>query len=122
MSDVLVVEDNDQIRQAFCAVVTRLGHMARSATCFTTAVLEMNAAAPDMILTDWDLGDDSEGSGIDVARYSLATNPDTSVVMITGNDIEQLKHNTCNLSISCYIKKPVDLSGLQFVLRDLLRP
>lgn len=122
MADVLVVEDDDRARQSFCLVIKRLGHSVRAASSFSTARTEISRCPPDLVFTDWNLSqnEESEGSGIDIAKYSLTNNPYTTVVMITGNNIDELKLLTHSLSIKAYIKKPVDMTRLRTVLNDVL--
>jgi|GEM_PF-1095652 len=119
--DVLVVEDDDMTRQVFCRVAECLGHTVRSASTFNTACDEIKTRAPDLVLTDWDLKSNASGSGADVAAFSLTENPCTIVIMITGNDIDQLRRQTSSLSISAYVRKPVDLSGLRTILNEVLK-
>lgn len=122
MADVLIVEDDDKTRQSFSLVIKRLGHSVREASSFSSARTEIRRCPPDLVLTDWNLSqnEDSDGSGIDIAKYSLTSNPYTTVVMITGNNIEQLKSLTFSLPIKAYVKKPVDLMSLHTVLNDVL--
>lgn len=121
MADLLVVEDNKMTRQVFCRVATHLGHTVRSASTFHKACKEINTRAPDLVLTDWDLSKNDVSDGVDVAKFSLLNNPFTHVVMITGNDLDRLKHQTKSLPISAYLRKPVDLSDLRYVLKEVLQ-
>lgn len=120
MADVLVVEDNDMTRQVLCRVASHLGHTVRSASTFYMACKEIESRPPDLVLTDWNLSKGEANNGVDVAHFSLTNNPFTFVVMITGNDISQLKHETKSLPISAYLRKPVDLSDLRSVFSDVL--
>jgi len=109
-------------RQVFCRVASHLGHTVRAASTFDMACKEIENRVPDLVLTDWQLSKDDQSTGVDVARFSLTNNPFTFVVMITGNNIDQLKHQTQSLPISAYLRKPVDLTDLRSVLNDVLQP
>jgi len=124
MADVLIVEDDEKTRQSFCLVMKRLGHSVRAATSFSSARTEISRCPPDLVLTDWNLSlnEDCNGSGIDIAKYSLTNNPYTAVVMITGNNIDELKSLTHSLPIKAYVKKPVDLTSFRAILNDVLEP
>lgn len=107
-------------RQVFCRVATHLGHTVRGVSTFAMACKEINSRVPDLVLTDWELNRHEISNGVDVARFSLMNNPRTHVVMITANDIDELKQQTRLLPISAYLRKPVDISGLRCVLNDVL--
>ncbi len=120
MADVLVVEDDDKTRQSFCLVLRRLGHSVRAVSSYSSARTEIVRQPPDLVLTDWNLSQD-EGNGIDIANCSLSKNPNTTVIMITGNSIDKLKSQTQSLRIKAYVKKPVSLMSLRNILNDALR-
>ena len=122
MAEVLIVEDDEKTRQSFCLVMKRLGHSVRTASSFSSARTEICRCPPDLLLTDWDLSEHEkcDGSGIDIARFSLTSNPYTAVVMITGNNIDRLKSLTHTLPIKAYVKKPVDLKSFRAILNDAL--
>jgi len=123
MADVLIVEDDDKTRQSFCLVMEHLGHSVRAVSSFSAARTEMGRRPPDLVLTDWELSPNEhcDGSGIDIAEYSLANNPYAAVVMITGNSIEELQLLTHSLPVQAYIQKPVSLEHLRTILNDVLR-
>lgn len=123
MADVLIVEDNEKTRKSFCLVIKHLGHSVRAASSYTSACTEISRCPPDLVLTDWNLSlnDASDGSGIDIAKYSLTNNPYTAIVMITGNNIDELKTLTHSLPIKAYVKKPVNLTRLNAILNDVLQ-
>lgn len=122
MADVLIVEDDERTRQSFCLVLRRLGHSVREAWSVSSARNEIMCHPPDLVLTDWNLcqNEDSDWGGIEIAKYSLTNNPYTTVVMITGNNIDELKSRTRSLPIKAYVKKPVNLTSLRAVLDDVL--
>ncbi|MBU6438093.1 MAG: response regulator transcription factor [Betaproteobacteria bacterium] len=79
---VLLVEDNDALRDTFAAALRGSPDFALLAAVATVreALAAVDAAAPDMVLVDLGLPD---GSGIDVIRHAVARRPDCLVMVVT---------------------------------------
>lgn len=105
--DIFIVEDDEQTQAALMRLVTRMGHAPRGARTFDDAVTEMKRAAPQVLITDWDLG--GLRSGIDIAELALERRADCKVVFFSGNDLALLRLKTTHLAGCLYIKKPLSL-------------
>jgi DNA-binding response OmpR family regulator len=80
---ILVVDDEAAIRITLEALLRRCGYRVTLAVSGEQA-LEAIAAQPfDLVLTDLILGGIS---GIEVAKYVRASQPDTPILLMTGSD------------------------------------
>jgi two-component system, cell cycle response regulator DivK len=77
---VLIVEDNDHLRNIFASIVQISGHQAIVAASGTEGIERAISLKPDLILLDLDLPD---MAGIDVAR-TLKKNQSSTQIPIIG--------------------------------------
>lgn len=115
---VLIVDDEDGIRQALTRFLTRLGYQVSVAANATQALERLEADHPQAMLCDIRM---PETSGVELLPKALARDPDLAVVMLTAIDeprtaIECLKLGACD-----YLIKPVDLDELELSLQHALR-
>jgi two-component system, cell cycle response regulator DivK len=116
---ILLVEDNETIRNAFALLLEESGYSVEQATSGGEALERAAAADPDVILMDLGLPD---MNGLEVTRR-LKGDPRTSrssVVAITGRALET-DHNACIAAgCSAYVAKPVDTRLLLKIVEDEL--
>lgn len=90
---VLVVEDDPQMRDFFAASVSQCNQLALAGSVGTVAGacawLDQNAAATDVLLIDLGLPD---GSGLDVIRHAIRLNPacEPLVISVFGDEANVL--------------------------------
>ena len=116
MANVMVLEDDPCTQRALHDVAERLGHTVRSFSEPELAMEAIEHQRPDVLVTDWDLG--ARLSGIDVALHALAAGPSARIILITGNDIGELKQKTRHMSNVRYIPKPFDLLTVRRAFAD----
>jgi DNA-binding NtrC family response regulator len=108
MVDILIVEDDEQTHAALMSLVRRMGYAPRGARTITDALSEVQRIAPQVLITDWDLGE--QKSGIDIATLALKRRVNCKVVFCSGNDLALLRLQTRHLDVCKYIKKPLSLN------------
>ncbi|NND91209.1 MAG: response regulator [Granulosicoccus sp.] len=109
--DILIVEDDEQTHTALMSLVRRMGYEPRGACSIDEALEAVTHSAPEVLITDWDLGE--HRSGIDVATRAKALRNDCKVVFCSGNNLGLLRQQTRHLEICRYIKKPISLTRLR---------
>jgi CheY-like chemotaxis protein len=108
--DVLVVDDNDDVREAFCALLLLHGYRASGASSGMVALAQMRAGLrPCVVLLDLRM---PEMDGWSVwarmhAEPNLATIP---VVMVSGDPDQSRRAEL--LGLRNFIRKPVDAGTL----------
>ena len=115
---VLVVDDEDGIRQALTRFLTRLGYQVRAAANASEALQHVSADHPDAMLCDIRM---PETSGIELLPKVLAQDPDLAVIMLTAIDEPRTAIECLKLGAYDYLIKPVDLDELEVSLLHALR-
>jgi DNA-binding NtrC family response regulator len=115
---ILVVDDEDGIRQALTRFLTRLGYQVRAAANATEAVEQQTAHQPQAMLCDIRM---PETSGVELLPKMLAQDPDLAIIMLTAIDEPRTAIECLKLGAADYLIKPVDLDELEFSLQQALR-
>jgi len=115
---VLVVDDEDGIRQALTRFLTRLGYDVQSAANAAEALRLLPAHHPQAMLCDIRM---PETSGVELLPKVLAQDPDLAVLMLTAIDEPRTAIECLKLGAYDYLIKPVDLEELELSLQHALR-
>src|SRR6266566_4693144 len=115
---VLVVDDEDGIRQALTRFLSRLGYLVQAASNATEALQQLSAHNPQAMLCDIRM---PETSGVELLPKVLAQDPDLAVVMLTAIDEPRTAIECLKLGAYDYLIKPVDLEELELSLQHALR-
>ena len=115
---VLVVDDEDGIRQALTRFLTRLGYQVQTAANATEALARQDAHHPQAMLCDIRM---PETSGVELLPKMLARDPDLAIIMLTAIDEPRTAIDCLKLGASDYLIKPVDLEELEVSLQHALR-
>jgi cyclic di-GMP phosphodiesterase len=115
---VLVVDDEEGIRQALNRFLTRQGYRVLQAASGAEALEHQAAEQPQLMLSDIRM---PNMSGVELVPKALALDADLAIIMLTAIDeprtaIECLKLGACD-----YLIKPVDLDELEMSLQRALR-
>lgn len=106
---VLVVDDDAEVRTMLQEFLDLRGHRASGAADGASAVRQIAAAAPDVVLLDIEMPD---LKGTDALPTIRALAPRAAVIMVSGTADEELAKRSLALGAFDYIIKPVDLNYL----------
>src|SRR5580765_7363461 len=115
---ILVVDDEEGIRQALTRFLTRLGYQVQAAANAKEALDLQGAHRPQAMLCDIRM---PETSGIELLPKVLAQDPDLAILMLTAIDEPRTAIECLKLGAFDYLIKPVDLEELEFSLQHALR-
>src|SRR5260370_23095430 len=115
---VLVVDDEDGIREALTRFLSRLGYHVRAVATATEALQQLSAHNPQAMLCDIRM---PETSGVELLPKVLAQDPDLAVLMLTAIDEPRTAIECLKLGAYDYLIKPVDLEELELSLQHALR-
>ncbi len=105
MADILVVDDEADIRDLISEILEDEGHVARRAACAESAFAEINARQPDLIILDiWLQG--SRKDGIEVLKTVKRDNPEIPIVIISGHGNVELAVAAIQQGAYDFIEKP----------------
>src|SRR2546423_8784475 len=115
---VLVVDDEDGIRQALDRFLTRLGYRVLQASSGAEALDRQAAGEPDVMLSDIRM---PNMSGVELVPKALAADSDLAIIMLTAIDEPRTAIECLKLGAYDYLIKPVDLDELEMSLQGALR-
>ena len=115
---ILVVDDEDGIRQALDRFLTRLGYRVLQAASGAEALERQAAEQPQAMLSDIRM---PNMSGVELVPKALAQDSDLAIVMLTAIDEPRTAIECLKLGAFDYLIKPVDLDELEMSLQAALR-
>lgn len=112
---VLVVEDDDDARDALALILASQGYELETAGDGDAAIAIAQAFHPDVLICDWLLpGMD----GVSVARVIQGMEP-IPVIFVTAHSVPDLRNRARDLRVHAYLPKPIDVGRLRNALLAL---
>lgn len=116
MNDILVVDDERDIRELICDILEDEGYNTRRAGTSDEAMAQLNKAAPGLMVLDIWLKD-SNMDGIDILKHVKQDNPDVPVVIISGHGNVEIAVAAIKQGAYDFIEKPFNIEQLLVVIR-----
>ena len=104
-NEILVIDDNSDIRQLISSILKDKGFSVREAANFNQAILEIDKKLPDVAIIDVKL-DKGDNDGIELLVYLKKINSDIPVIMISGHANVQMAVDSLKLGAFEFIQKP----------------
>ncbi|GMG83553.1 sigma-54 dependent transcriptional regulator [Paralimibaculum aggregatum] len=115
MADILIVDDEADIRELISDLLEDEGHRARTATDADSAFAEIDRAAPDLVILDiWLQG--SRMDGIEILKRVKRDNPDLPIVIISGHGNIEVAVAAVKQGAYDFIEKPFTQDQLLVVV------
>ena len=103
--EILVIDDNPDIRFLICNILKEQNFEVRSAANYDQAVIEINKRLPDLAIIDIKL-DKPDKDGIDLLKLIIKNNKLTPIIMISGHATVQIAVEAIRLGAYEFIEKP----------------
>ena len=116
MSDILIVDDERDIRELISEILKDEGYATRLAGNSDDAMSAINAEAPALMILDIWLKD-SQMDGIDILKTVKRDNPDVPVVIISGHGNIEIAVAAIKQGAYDFIEKPFNIDQLLVVIR-----
>lgn len=116
MSDILIVDDERDIRELIGDILEDEGYATRLAANSQEAMTEINAEPPALLILDIWLKD-SKMDGIDILKTVKRDNPDIPVVIISGHGNIEIAVAAIKQGAYDFIEKPFNIDQLLVVIR-----
>ncbi len=116
MSDILIVDDERDIRELISDILEDEGFATRLASNSDETMAEINTEAPALIILDIWLKD-SRMDGIDILKTVKRDNPDVPVVIISGHGNIEIAVAAIKQGAYDFIEKPFNIDQLLVVIR-----
>lgn len=115
MSDILIVDDEKDIRELISEILADEGYATRMAANSDACMEEINAAAPALMILDIWLKD-SRMDGIDILKTVKRDNPDIPIIIISGHGNIEIAVAAIKQGAYDFIEKPFNIDQLMVVI------
>jgi len=118
-NEILVIDDNTDIRFLICNILKENNYEIRSAANFNQAAIEINAKLPNLAIIDIKL-DKGDKDGIDLLKLLMSIDSNIPVVMISGHANVQVAVEAIRIGAYEFLEKPFSSEKLlNYVKRAL---
>ena len=104
-SEILVIDDNSDIRFLICNILEEKNYTVRQAANFDQAILEIDKKMPDMAIIDIKL-DKSDKDGIELLKKIIKIDNSVPVIMISGHANVQVAVEAIQHGAYEFVEKP----------------
>ncbi|MDD2255963.1 MAG: response regulator transcription factor [Bacteroidales bacterium] len=115
---LLVVEDQDSLRQGMVEQLTELGYRCESAATFETGLEKIDLYRYDVAVIDINLPD---GNGLDLIRMCKSVQPDAGIIVVSARNALEQKIEGLEVGADDYLTKPFDMAELSARIKSILR-
>jgi two-component system, NtrC family, nitrogen regulation response regulator NtrX len=115
MSNILIVDDEKDIRELIADILKDEGYAVRMAANSDDCVAEINEEVPGLMILDIWLKD-SRMDGIDILKKVKRDNPDVPVVIISGHGNIEIAVAAIKQGAYDFIEKPFNIDQLMVVV------
>jgi len=115
MGDILVIDDEKDIRELISDILVDEGYTTRMVANSDDCMHEINLAPPDLMVLDIWLKD-SRMDGIDILKATRRDNPDIPVVIISGHGNIEIAVAAVKQGAYDFIEKPFNIDQLLVVI------
>lgn len=116
MSDILVVDDERDIRELISDILEDEGFSTRKAGNSDECMMALNEELPSLLILDIWLKD-SQMDGIDILKAVKRDNPEIPVVIISGHGNVEIAVAAIKQGAYDFIEKPFNIDQLMVVIR-----
>lgn len=112
MTRVLIIDDEDLVRRAFCLVLGKAGFETVEAASGRWAVDRLGEIAPDLVIVDLVMPDQD---GFDTISQIQKIRPELPIIAVTGGGPmgpDRLIQRVTAMGVGLALKKPVDRQEL----------
>ena len=116
---ILVVDDDDSIRDVVSKMLCRLGFKVSSADSAESGLALFLKNKFDLVITDFSM---SGMDGIHLAYYIKEKSPSTQVILMTGHEKEVILSRIRDTAVDQALFKPFTLTEMNVKVQGLLHP
>lgn len=116
-AQILVVDDEDRVRDSLARLLTSHGFTVRTAASAEEADHWVSSARFDAMLLDIEL---PRMNGLEFLGWALERDPELAVIMLTGVNDPELAMKCIEKGARTYLVKPIHPEFLRLALRDAL--
>ena len=111
-NEILIVDDNPDIRTILDELISDLGYKTRLAANYHQALAEIDKKLPDVALLDVKLSSSENNEGLKLLEHIKTKNKDIPVIIISGHANIEMAVDSLRLGAFEFIQKPFDKTRL----------
>ncbi len=111
-NEILIVDDNPDIRNILNELISDLGYRTRLAANYQQALSEIDKKLPDVALLDVKLSNTENHEGLKLLDHIKNKNKDIPVIIISGHANIEMAVDSLRLGAFEFIQKPFDKNRL----------
>ena len=111
-NEILIVDDNPDIRNILEELISDLGYKTRVAANYQQALSEIDKKLPDVALLDVKLSNTENNEGLKLLDHIKSKNKDIPVIIISGHANIEMAVDSLRLGAFEFIQKPFDKDRL----------
>ena len=111
-SEILIVDDNPDIRNILNELISDLGYKTRLAANYQQALSEIDKKLPDVAVLDVKLSNTENNEGLKLLDHIKNKNKDIPVIIISGHANIEMAVDSLRLGAFEFIQKPFDKNRL----------
>ena len=104
MAVILIVDDNETVREGLSHVAKKLGHVPITAPSGNAGIDAFKARRADFVITDLKM---EGGTGVDVLKSISAVDPDVPIMIVTGFGTVETAVEAMKLGAFDFVTKPI---------------
>jgi nitrogen regulation protein NR(I) len=117
MGNILIVDDDAQLRQSFEKLLTAEGHIVKTASGGEAAIAMVQAAVPDLVIMDVRM---PGMSGLDAFRVMHDIEPKLPVIIMTAYGTTETAIEATKLGAFEYVLKPFEIPDILALISQAL--
>jgi DNA-binding NtrC family response regulator len=114
---VLIVDDDEDIRQLFCDIITLLGFTPAAAASGVAALQQIKANHFDMVVLDMRIPD---MSGLEIFKAIRQFNSSVPIVLTSGFGMDKSVQEALSMGALLCLEKPFDIFRAMNTLREIV--
>ena len=111
-NEILIVDDNPDIRNILNELISDLGYRTRLAANYQQALTEIDKKLPDVAVLDVKLSNTENNEGLKLLDHIKNKNKDIPVIIISGHANIEMAVDSLRLGAFEFIQKPFDKNRL----------
>ena len=119
MNSILIIDDDDQLRNSFKKLLAEEGYKVESAASGEAGLKIVNNESLDLVILDMRL---PGMNGLETFMKLKKLNPDIKVLLSTGYSIDEKAQEMLRQGCRGYILKPYSVIDFSHKLREILEP
>jgi two-component system, NtrC family, response regulator HydG len=117
MATILIIDDNDTIREGLAHAVKKQGHTPVAASSGTAGIEAFKKQRADFVITDLKM---DGATGVDVLKAIRALDPDVPIMIITGFGTVETAVEAMKLGAFDFITKPIQVEVVRLKVERAL--